>query len=444
MTRHLLSRIDVAVIIAVLTIAANAFAASGDLDTTFGIQGLVADTTMDSIQATLVQPDGKIVVVGNRLINPTPGTVAVVPAIARYNTDGALDYGFGTQGWVLADNTNAYGNLYSVVIQSDGKLIAAGYSSPSALVVRLNPDGSFDTTFSSDGKVKFNFPGTNHAVSFLASVALIPNSDKIMVAGHVEYAQISGEDPDDTGIARINANGTLDSTFGYLGRVILETDESQVSAMAINPANKKIALTLTINVSDFYVMMLNETGTYDTTFSGDGIVKTDINGGYDSANTLAFQRFFVNVGGFPAITYKLVVGGIAYGTAATEFDSALVRYKLDGTLDTTFGTNGKVRRALSYQRDTIEDLQIDSQGRIVTSGPREWNYLSSFAVQRFLADGSVDNSFGSQGKVYTKIYAGGVQVDSEPSGLALAADGKIVVVGGFYSGHPRVVARYEP
>ncbi|NOT47115.1 MAG: hypothetical protein HOP17_05115, partial [Acidobacteria bacterium] len=188
----------------------------------------------------------------------------------------------------------------------------------------------------------------------------------------------------------------------------------------------------------------NEDGTYDTTFSGDGIVQTDINGGYDEANTLAFQRLFINVGGYPAVTYKLVVGGIAYGSSATGFDSALVRYNLNGTLDTSFGTSGKVRRALSYQRDEIEDLKIDSQGKIVASGTREWNSLESFAVQRFLSDGSIDNSFGSQGKVYTKIYSSGTQVDAEPSGLALAPDGKIVVVSGYYSGEPRMLVRYEP
>jgi uncharacterized delta-60 repeat protein len=86
------------------------------------------------------------VVVGNKLTNPTPSTTSIVPAIARYNTDGSLDYGFGTEGWVLADNAGTYGNLYSVVIQSDGKLVAAGYNSSSALVVRLNSDGPLHPT----------------------------------------------------------------------------------------------------------------------------------------------------------------------------------------------------------------------------------------------------------------------------------------------------------
>lgn len=419
-------------------------ATPGDLDNTFGIMGQVQDTRMETIHATLVQPDGKILVVGSTQHNPTPSTTVIVPAITRYNADGSLDYGFGNEGWVVADYVSEYGAFYGVTIQSDGKLIAVGTNRPSAFVVRLNNDGTYDTTFSGDGKMTFNFPGANHVTSFLTQVAIIPNSDKILVAGNVEYTYYLNQDCDNTGLARINANGTFDSTFGTAGKRLVDTQESQVSSMAIHPGNKKIALSFTIWVDDFYVMMLNENGTYDTTFSGDGVVQTDINGGHDASNTLAFQRFFINVGGLPAITYKLVVGGIAYGSSSTGFDTALIRYNLNGALDTSFGTNGKVRRALSYQRDEIEDLKIDSQGRIVASGTREWNDQESFAVQRFLSDGSIDNSFGNQGRVYTKIYISGIQVNAEPSGLALAPDGKIVVVSGYYSGEPRMLVRYEP
>ncbi|NOT46273.1 MAG: hypothetical protein HOP17_00790, partial [Acidobacteria bacterium] len=261
MTRRLSSPALLAVLLISAISAVRTEAAPGDLDTSFGIMGQVEDTTMETIQATLVQPDGKIVVVGSKLTNPTPSTTVIAPAIARYNTDGSLDYGFGTAGWVIADNATTYGSLYSVVIQSDGKIVAVGYNSPSALVVRLNSDGTHDTTFSGDGKLKFNFPGANHVVSFLSSVALIPNSDKILVAGNVEYTYVQNQDSDDTGLARINANGTFDTTFGSLGKKIVDTQESQVSAMAIHPTNKKIALSLTIFVSDFYVIMLNEDGT---------------------------------------------------------------------------------------------------------------------------------------------------------------------------------------
>ncbi len=444
MANNLSSLALAAVILLSVAAVTRTNAAPGDLDTTFGIMGQVQDTTMDTIHATLVQPDGKIVVVGSK-------ATSSAPAIARYNTDGALDYTFGTEGWVLADSK--YGSLYGVVLQNDGKLVAVGstresvpwgFGPPSSFVVRLNSDGTHDTTFSGDGKLTFTVSDPDYQSSHASNVALIPNSDKILLAGTVEYTYVQNEDSDDTFLARINANGTFDSTFGTSGRKKIDTQESQVSSMAIHPGNKKIALSFTIWTDDFYVMMLNENGTYDTTFSGDGIVQTDINGGHDASNTLAFQRFFINVGGYPAISYKLVVGGIAWGSSSTGFDTALVRYNLNGALDTTFGTNGKVRRALSYQRDSIEALKIDSQGRIVAAGTREWNDEESFAVQRFLSDGSVDNSFGTQGRVYTKIFISGVQVDVEPTGLALAPDGKIVVVSGLYSGHPRMLLRYQP
>ncbi|MEK7856247.1 MAG: delta-60 repeat domain-containing protein, partial [Acidobacteriota bacterium] len=240
-----------AVILLSVTAVTRTNAAPGDLDTTFGIMGQVQDTRMETIHDTLVQPDGKIVVVGSTFHNPTPSTSVIAPAITRYNTDGSLDYGFGNEGWVIIDNVSEYGAFYGLTIQSDGKLIAVGTNRPSALVVRFNSDGTYDTTFSGDGKLAFNFPGANHTGSHVTEVAIIPNSDKILVAGHVEYTYYLNEDCDNAGLARINANGTFDSTFGTLGKRLVDTQESQVSSMAIHPGNKKIALTFTIWTDDF-------------------------------------------------------------------------------------------------------------------------------------------------------------------------------------------------
>ncbi len=431
-------------IIAILVLSiVQVSAAPGDLDTTFGIMGQLQDTTMGQIRTTIVQPDGKIIVVGSRYYTDQSVT-SQVPAVARYNSDGSLDYEFGTEGWVLGDT--ASGSFYGGVLQSDGKLVAAGSRNSDSFIVRFNANGTFDTTFSGDGKLTFTFPGPNYESSRLTCVAIVPVTDKILVAGTVLFPYEPNVNRSDIALARINANGSFDAAFGTAGKKKLDIayDSNDVpTSMAVHPTNKKIALSLKDD-SDFHVAMLNENGSFDTSFSGNGVVKTDFYGNSDAAESVAFQRLIVSVGGYPAITTRLVVGGSAYSSSTTKWDFALARYKTDGTLDTSFHDDGKVRKALSYDNDMIKAIRIDPAGRIVTAGPRRWNSYTDFAVVRFTPDGEYDTEFGNQGKVYTQFFLSGLHINAEPSALALAPDGKIVVASGYWTGHNRLLARYEP
>lgn len=95
--------------------AVTILATPGDLDTTFGILGQLSDTSLVNAQATAVQADGKILAVGNKSFRA---------AVVRYNADGSIDTSFGTDGRVFADTT--YGIFHSVLVQADGKIVAAG------------------------------------------------------------------------------------------------------------------------------------------------------------------------------------------------------------------------------------------------------------------------------------------------------------------------------
>src|SRR5215218_1763856 len=136
-------------------LAPIARAGDGDLDPTFGTSGKVTTdfyNRTDLGQALAIQPDGKIVVVGQSGLNGVFHS-----ALARYNTDGTLDTTFGDGGKVLV-TLNAAGDLLtSVAILTDGKIVAAGAlnqnnSNVGFLVARFNSDGSLDTTFGSGGK----------------------------------------------------------------------------------------------------------------------------------------------------------------------------------------------------------------------------------------------------------------------------------------------------
>lgn len=422
--------------------AVTILATPGDLDTTFGILGQLSDTSLVNAQATAVQTDGKILAVGNKSFRA---------AVVRYNSDGSIDTSFGTDGRVFADTT--YGIFHSVLVQADGKIVAAGRNDDNAFVMRLNSNGTFDTTFSGDGKLLVNFVANFHHSEFI-KVSLEPNGDKIVLAGNLyydaeDYPCVEGSD---VALARLNSSGTFDTSFDGNGKQTLDVSCRDIlTSMAIHPTSNKIAFT-TEGQGDFQVGMLNVNGSWDTSFGGDGLVETDFNGTsyqHDRAASVVFQRWFTTVGGLPAFVTRLVVGGTAYGSSATVYDWGLARYKLDGTLDTTFDGDGRVRKSLSYHYESVHAMVIDSQNRIVTTGVRAWNGTNDFAVVRFTRDGAYDTTFGNGGKVYTKFYDDdGGHENSVPDGVALTPDGKIVVAGGGTVGPGGVtevvLARYDP
>jgi len=288
-------------------------AAPGDLDTTFGTLGQLYDSTLTHIKGTLVQLDGKIVAVGQKNSQA---------AIVRYNSDGSVDSSFGTQGSAVL-GTPAYTLFYSVALQQDGKIVAAGRSGGNAFVVRLNSSGTLDTTFSGDGKLTISF-ATTFSSAVLTDVAIVPNSDKIVVAGTIYHDSADYPYPCELGtnlvLARINSNGALDTSFDGNGKKAIDLECRDVlTSMAIHPTNQKIAFT-TEGHGDFEVGMLNVDGSLDTTFGGDGVVETDFAGTsyqHDRATSVVFQRWLVTFGGFPAWTTRLVVGGTAYGSSTT-------------------------------------------------------------------------------------------------------------------------------
>ena len=197
---------------------------SGTLDASFGTGGKVTTDfagSGDGAGAIAVQPDGKLVAAGAATINGQADF-----ALARYNSNGTLDTGFGTDGRVTTDFGGRYEVARSVALQWDGKIVVAGGSVIGLFndfaVARYLSDGTLDASFGTGGKVITKFenrpdgmaPGEVSADA--KSVAVQPDG-KIVVAG---YANIEGEE--DFALVRYNANGTLDATFGSGGKVITD------------------------------------------------------------------------------------------------------------------------------------------------------------------------------------------------------------------------------
>ena len=217
-------------------------AAPGDLDTTFDGDGKVTTnfTAGDDVaRGVAIQSDGKIVTAGSA--GNTPDF-----ALARYNTDGSLDITFDGDGKVTTDiffGDSAHG----VAIQSDGKIVAVGDSVDFALA-RYNADGSLDTTFDGDGKVTTSFTAGEARARGVA----IQADGKIVAVGEV------GVNPNlDFALARYNADGSLDTTFGVNGLVTTEFNGTDRARGVAIQSDGKIVAVGQDGTSDFALARYN-------------------------------------------------------------------------------------------------------------------------------------------------------------------------------------------
>jgi uncharacterized delta-60 repeat protein len=401
-------------------------AAPGELDPTFGSGGKVI-TPVSSLAdgaalAVAVQSDGKIVAVG-----PSNSGTTSAPnydfALVRYNTDGSLDSSFGTGGKVATDLGGIHEVAWGVALQPDGKIVVAGESGSSTTIkdfalARYNTNGTLDSSFGTGGKVIT-------PVSSLADGAgavAIQSDGKIVAAGYSNSGTASAVNRDFT-LLRYNANGTLDNSFGVGGKVITDFGSSiddQANAMAIQSDGKIIAVgyygLASSAGADYALARYNVDGSLDTSFGTGGKVVTPVGNTYDEALAVAIQA-----------DGKFVVAGISHNGANNDF--SLVRYNTNGSLDNSFGTGGKVITAIGSGDDNASGVAIQSNGKIVVAGESNSGTSTApnydFAVVRYNTDGSLDTSFGTGGKVITPISSRNDFVYA----ATIQADGKIIVAG---------------
>ena len=397
----------------------------GSLDLGFGTNGIVATFTGTgaSADALALQADGKIVVAGSSIM---AGFVLV-----RYDSNGSVDPMFGTNGQVTTSfNANPlhYDYAHSIAIQSDGKIIAAGASytgdySDFALA-RYETNGSLDTTFDGDGKVITDFGGSNDGYS----IALQPDGKLVMAGGRWNGSAY------DFALARYNINGSLDTAFDGDGKVITDLGNSEFSSAVALQGDGKIVLagnTDGLN-RNFVLARYSSSGSLDTTFDGDGKVTTDFgNNNDDDARGLTIQS-----------NGKIIVTGSSGQGSNT--DLALARYNSSGSLDTTFDSDGKVTTAVGSSADNSYDIVLQSDGKIIIAGGSHNQLNVDVAVARYNSSGSLDTTFSGDGKVTTDLGGGSGYEFGEA--LALQSDGKIVVAGSNSNGNTSVnfaVARYN-
>jgi uncharacterized delta-60 repeat protein len=368
-----------------------ATAAPGDVDPSFGVAGKVEspyEQRSQEILALAIQADGKIIAVGS--FWPSGGAQSFL--VARYNVDGSLDATFGSNGKTISQFASTGSSAHAVAIQSDGKIVAAGSAGDLFVLVRYTADGNLDQNFANVGVITGSFESYGPNLVSIATSVAVQSDGKIIVAGDslIRDSLSPGEFSDSNfGLARYNDDGRLDETFGSGGTV----------------------------VTDF--------------------------GRFDRAEGVVLQT-----------DGKIVVAGdshflIGNYIVSDAYSLVLARYNSNGTLDETFGSGGKA--ATDNRAFETSAVSIQTDGKIVVAGSTSTDSLSSsdFALARYNSDGSIDSSFGSNGRVFTNVGTSpfvGRAGDDRAFALGIQPDGKFVVAGSAQNGYGSsdfAVVRYE-
>jgi uncharacterized delta-60 repeat protein len=315
-------------------------------------------------------------------------------ALARYNTNGTLDNSFSDDGRQTTDFNAGDDYAYSLAIQSDGKIVVAGVADSNFALARYNSDGSPDNSFSG-GKTTTDFGFYDNAQS-----VAIQSDGKIVMAGwSVNGVDDFTQQPiSDFALARYNTNGTPDNSFSGDGKLTTDFgyDDFAKAITLQNDGKILVAGTRQVynqgdNTSEFALARYNANGTPDNGFSGDGKQLTTINNNA-YGNSIAIQK-----------DGKIVVGGNTGFESASSSDFAVARYNTNGSIDNTFGEGG-IGVQTTYFGSVYKfsnPLVIQSDEKIILAGGSNGN----FTLARYSPDGIPDNTFSDDGIQVTEASA---------------------------------------
>ncbi|HET9579460.1 MAG TPA: hypothetical protein VFP44_16635 [Usitatibacter sp.] len=503
------------------------FNPDGTLDLSFGGGGSAksAGPGDSGAFAMAIQPDGKIVLGGYSMTAASGGRK--VFTVARYNADDTLDTTFGSNGFAIAPAGASDEVIRSIGIQADGRIVAAGpaasggtrlmrfnangtidgtWATPSVAytnggndmvmqsdgriaivvgvngggvgevgVLRLNADGTVDTSFGNGNCAFGPCPGVAH-MSISDSVTgygLALQSGKYVVSGDT----IDGAGRPGVAIGRFTSTGASDTTFGAGGssNVVRPTGSGDAGrGLALRPDGRIVVAGLANgNFGDFdsLAVAFTANGQLDTTFNGTGFSRLDVGSMAGEWRSTALQpdgkivaagftiaeshtaspgvrggvvgRFLANgtldasfgTGGLTRFTWpanavalqsdgKVVVGGYSLTGSPAKPSMTFGRFNPDGSVDSTFGSGGTFAIAPATSDEEINSIALDASGRIVGAGFTTGGFLDSVFV-RLTGAGALDTTFNGSGRVAASMSTGSDVVNA----VAIQADGKIVGAG---------------
>ncbi|WP_165226030.1 hypothetical protein [Aquisphaera insulae] len=449
--------------------------------------------TDDTPSAIAVQPDGKIVVSGTTSGNPYDFGIDYAFGVARFNADGSLDAGFGTGGHAVAAPSGPYSYsfnysyAYDLALAPDGKIVVAGTTTSDEgsswyyTAARFTTAGQLDTGFASDG---IYFGRSAGFFAFPGDAPVVVQADGKVVLGETISWNFS--------LQRLNVDGTPDASFGTASVVttVLPTT-SRLTDLALQPDGKILAVgwnssgTTSTNTGFVLARYSGTTGAADASFGTGGVSITSPPVAQDRAKVAALQpdgkillvgytpvpsplspvataievaRFDARggldthyaSGGRNTATFTgsrkdtasdvaTLPGGLVLVAGTTSTGASpygggsfgLTEYLPNGWLNPFFGQGGRVITSFGGDNDTASAMAVQRDGKIVVVGTTEsldtstYTTTRKFAIARYNIDGSLDRSFGTGGLLTIDLG----DSDDTASGVAIQADGKIVVSG---------------
>jgi uncharacterized delta-60 repeat protein len=378
-----------------------ALASPGELDTSFNGTGklLINFGGEDRATQAAIAPDGRIVVVGS-----TTASGGGDYALARVNANGTLDKTFSPPDGLerVGSQPGVKDTGGSVVVLPDESIVVTGQgnSTKDFFTEQLNPDGSKNETFAkaTGGASTVDFGGEESANDMVRQ----PDG-KLVIVGS------TSTDGGDFAIARLNADGSLDTSFGSGGKQTVNFGGVDAAEkVALTAEGKIVVIGEGGSVNDMAITRLNSDGSIDTSFGSFGEELVNF-GGTEQARSVAIQS-----------DGKIVVEGST--DAVNGGDLAVARLNPNGGLDSSFNGNGKVTLDYGASKDDGTAVAIQQNGRIVVMGNGDPNH--DFVLTRLNADGTIDSTFGTGGTA--TVDYGGFEFDGD---AVLQPDGNIVMVG---------------
>lgn len=413
------------VVSSALAICGSAFAAAGDIDTTFGLAGFTnatpeAGVISESSASHAILPDGRIVVAGTADTNPGPvGKVAV----RLFSSEGSLDSSFAGDGLAIIDSPAGMTLLQvtGVGVQQDGAIVVgaryyltADPNEGTMAVIRLTSAGALDASFDADvnangiylPEIAPNLPPTP---SETERAILVQPDDKIVISGLSYYPPSLDTEQS---IMRLEADGTPDSSFSSNGRFTFNPNSSPEDARALARIpgagyvmGGRVRRSTGPTITEPTLSRITESGAIDPSFTGGaenlstvpGVVTTQW--GTDPAGA-----DFGEITDVKALADgRLIAVGYSEDNDVSNF-AGIARYTANGALDPTFGTNGRTLLKINGQAATLDFVTVQSDGKYLATGH---NFgINHGVVVRFNTNGSLDQTFGVGGVVTIEPSAG--------------------------------------
>jgi uncharacterized delta-60 repeat protein len=355
------------------------------------------------------QADGKLVLGGSSMNAAGNSDFSLI----RLNTNGSLDSTFGSGGKLIVPVGPGRDVGYSLTQQADGKLVLGGYSVNGSnysdySLIRLNTNGSLDATFGNGGKLLVDLVGN---YDFGSSLTLQADG-KLVLGGYSSNGSNWV-----FSLIRLKTDGSLDSTFGSGGKLTVPVGSiDDRGESLIQQADGKLVLGgYSMNETGnwkFSLLRLNINGSLDTTFDSDGKLIVPVGSGHDNGMSLIQQ-----------IDGKLVLGGYSFN--GSNEDYSLIRMNTNGSPDSSFGSGGKLIVPVGSGDAYGKSLIQQADGKLVLGGDCYNGSNYDFSLIRLNTDGSLDSTFDGDGKLIVPVSS------SDDGGYSLTqqADGKLVLGG---------------